>query len=227
MGRTVTILGSTGLIGSHLLRILINDPNTEKIIALVRKTTDLHNPKLQQFVIDFADPKSYEAYIAGSSAVFSAIGTTRAEVEGNDEEYKKVDYDINVNAAKATAKYGVFSFIMVSSVKADPNNNNNFYLKLKGVTEEAVCKEQIEQIQIMRPSMLIGRKTEKRPAEVIIGAISPLFSWALKGKISSFKPIPAEEVARAMFAASNSPVKGIHFYEYDEMHKLIRQYGHV
>jgi UDP-glucose 6-dehydrogenase len=90
MGRTVTILGSTGLIGSHLLRILINDPNTEKIIALVRKTADLHNPKLEQYVIDFTDPKAYEQYIAGSSVVFSAVGTTRSEVEGDEEEYRKV-----------------------------------------------------------------------------------------------------------------------------------------
>ncbi len=136
MGRTVTILGSTGLIGSHLLRILINDPNTEKINALVRQTTDLHNPELQQFIIDFSDPKAYEPYIAGSAVVFSAVGTTRSEVEGDEEEYRKVDYDINVNAAKAAAKFGVFSYVMVSSAKADPNNNNSFYLKLKGVTEE-------------------------------------------------------------------------------------------
>jgi uncharacterized protein YbjT (DUF2867 family) len=224
MGRTVTILGSTGLIGSHLLRILINDPNTEKIIALVRKTTDLHNPKLQQYIIDYSDPKAYEPYIAGSSAVFSAVGTTRSEVEGDEEEYRKVDYDINVNAAKAAAKFGVFSFVMVSSAKADPNNNNSFYLKLKGVTEEAVCKEPIEQIQIMRPSVLIGRKTEKRPGEVVVGILTPLFSWAFKGKNTSLKPIPAEEVAKAMFAASNSPVKGIHFFEYEGMQKLLHNF---
>jgi uncharacterized protein YbjT (DUF2867 family) len=224
MGRTVTILGSTGLIGSHLLRILINDPNTEKIIALVRKTSDLHNPKLQQYIIDFSDAKAYEPYIAGSAAVFSAIGTTRSEVEGDEEAYRKVDYDINLNAAKAAAKFGVFSYVMVSSAKADPNNNNSFYLKLKGVTEEAICKEPIEQIQVMRPSVLIGRKTEKRPGEVVIGVLSPLFSWAFKGKNSSLKPIPAEEVAMAMFVASNSPVKGIHFYEYDGMQKLIKNH---
>jgi uncharacterized protein YbjT (DUF2867 family) len=221
MGSTVTLLGSTGLVGSHLLRILINDPNTERIIAPVRTATDISNPKLKQFVIDFNDPKAYEPHIAGSSVVFSAIGTTKSDVEGDYEAYRKVDYDINVNAARAAAKFGVFSFVMVSAALADPNNNNSFYLKLKGVTEEAVCEEQIEQIQIMRPSFLVGRQTEKRAGEVIVSAIAPLFSWALKGNRSKLKPISAEQVAKAMFKASHLPSKGIFFHEYESMQKLI------
>jgi uncharacterized protein YbjT (DUF2867 family) len=223
MARTVTILGSTGLIGSHLLRILINDPGTSKINAIVRKTADIHNAKLEQFVIDFNDPKAYDPYIAGSEVVFSAIGTTRKEVEGDEEEYRKVDYDINVNAASAASRCGAYSFVMVSSAKADPNNNNSFYLKLKGVTEEAVCKQHIPQIHIMRPSVLIGRRVEKRPVESFVGAISPLFSWAFKGKHTNLTPIPAEEVARAMFAASYTQSKGIFFHEYDSMQKLLKR----
>jgi len=222
MGRTVTILGSTGLIGSHLLRILINDPGTERIIALLRKTTDLHHAKLQQFIIDFDDPGAYDEHIRGCDAVFSAIGTTNKKVEGDEEAYRKVDFNINVSAAAAAARGGVYSFVMVSSVKADPNNNNNFYLKLKGVTEEAVCKQHIPQIHIMRPSLLVGQREEKRPVESLAMTLSPLVSWALGGKYTSLKPIAAEEVARAMFAASKSQTKGIFFHEYASMQKLIR-----
>jgi uncharacterized protein YbjT (DUF2867 family) len=220
MGRTVTILGASGLIGSHLLRILINDPKTEKIVALVRNTIDITNPKLEQFAIDFEDPKAYEPHIAGAEVVFSAVGTTNKDVDGDHEKYKKVDFDINHHAAAAAAKHGVYSYVLVSSVKADPNNNNSFYLKLKGVTEEVVCQQSIPQIHIMRPSFLTGRKTKKRPGEVIVETLSPLFSWAFKGKNEALKPIPADEVAKAMFAASYSPAKGIHFHEYDSMQNL-------
>jgi uncharacterized protein YbjT (DUF2867 family) len=226
MGRTVTILGATGLIGSHLLRILINDPKTDRIVALVRNTADINNPKLEQFVIDFEDPKAYEPHIAGAEVVFSAVGTTNKDVDGDHEKYKKVDFDINRYAATAAARLGVYSYVLVSAAKADPNNNNSFYLKLKGVTEEVVCQQTIPQIHIMRPSVLIGRKTEKRPGEVIVETLSPLFSWAFKGKNEALKPIPAEEVAKAMFAASFSPAKGIHFHEYDSMHKLIKTLSH-
>ncbi len=226
MGRTVTILGSTGLIGSHLLRMLINDQRTERIIALVRNTADINNHKLEQFVIDFEDPKSYEPHMAGSEVVFSAVGTTNKDVDGDHEKYKKVDFDINRFASTAAAKHGVYSYVLVSSAKADPNNNDSFYLKLKGVTEEVVCQQDIPQIHIMRPSVLIGRKTEKRPGEVIAETLSPLFSWAFKGKNEALKPIPADEVAKAMFAASFSPTKGIYFHEYDSMRKLITTLSH-
>lgn len=210
------------MIGSHLLRILIKDPNTDRIIAPVRQAADFNNPKLEQVVINFEDPKAYEPHISGSEVVFSAVGTTNREVDGDHEKYKKVDFDINRFASEAAAKYGVYSYVLVSSAKADPNNNNSFYLKLKGVTEEVVCLQSIPQIHIMRPSVLIGRQTEKRPAEVIIETLAPLFSWAFKGKREVLKPIPAEEVAKAMFAASHSGSKGIHFYEYEGMQKLIK-----
>lgn len=49
-----------------------------------------------------------------------------------------MDYDIPVTAATVAAEYGVYGFILVSSIGADANNNSNFYLKLKGVVEEAV-----------------------------------------------------------------------------------------
>jgi uncharacterized protein YbjT (DUF2867 family) len=88
--------------------------------------------------------------LAGAEAVFCTVGNTNSKVKGDKEEYKKVDFDIPVFAAKAAAKCGVDAFVMVSSIGANPENNQNFYLKLKGVTEEAVCKERIPSVNIMR-----------------------------------------------------------------------------
>lgn len=76
-----------------------------------------------------------------------------------------MDYDIPVYAAKAAAKLGVYGYYLVSAVGADANNNNNFYLKLKGVTEEAVSEEQIPQLYIMRPSLILGDRKERRIME--------------------------------------------------------------
>lgn len=222
MGRTVTILGASGLVGSHLLQILLKDPATEKIRALVRKTLPIHDPKLEQFIIDFQDAKAYEPYIGGSEVVFVAVGTTNAKVDGDKDAYRKVDFDIPVNAAKAAAKYGVFSYIMVSAVMADPNNNNNFYIKLKGVAEETVCEQQIPQTYIMRPSLMIGERSERRIGESIAQTIAPLVSWAFTGKRSNLKPIKAEEVAMAMFKASHLGSRGIKVCEYKEMMDLIK-----
>jgi uncharacterized protein YbjT (DUF2867 family) len=220
MGRTVTILGATGLIGSHLLDILLEDPSTEKVIALVRKATLPLHDKLEQYVINFQDPKAYEPYIIGSETVFTAIGTTNAKVDGDQNEYRKVDYDIPVNAARAAAKFSVYAYVMVSAVMADPNNNNNFYLKLKGVTEETICEQKIPQIYIMRPSLILGERRERRITEKMAQVVAPLFSWALGGSRTKYKPIQAEDVAMSMFKASTQGTKGIHICEYKEMMRL-------
>jgi uncharacterized protein YbjT (DUF2867 family) len=221
MSRIVTLIGASGLIGGHLLDLLLKDPTVHTIRALVRKTVPANDHKLQQFIINFEDPKEYEPHMAGVDAVFCAVGTTNSKVQGDKDLYKKVDYDIPVYAAKAAAKYGVYSFALVSSVGANPDNNRNFYLKLKGVVEEAVCKEEIPSINIMRPSLLLGQRNEKRFGEKIAQSIMPAFSWFLGGSSAKYKAIDAVDVARAMHASANSPVKGIHFYDYTGIMELI------
>ena len=221
MSRIVTLIGATGLIGGKLLELLLKDPTIHTVRALVRKTIDSGNPRLQQFVINFSDPKAYEPYMAGTDAVFCAVGTTNSKVQGDKELYKKVDFDIPVFAAKSAARNGVHSFVLVSAVGANPENNQNFYLKLKGVTEEAVCKEMIPSVNIMRPSLLLGERKERRFGEKIAQVVMPAFSWALGGSASKYKAIDAGDVAKAMMAAANTGKKGIHFYEYDQMKELI------
>lgn len=221
MSRIVTLIGASGLIGGHLLELLLKDPTIHTVRALVRKTFVSGNPKLKQFVIDFQKPGEFEPHMAGADIVYCAVGTTNSKVDGDKDLYKKVDFDIPVFAAKAAAKNGVYSFVLVSSVGANPENNQNFYLKLKGVTEEAVCKEMIPAIHIMRPSLLLGDRKEKRFGEKIAQVVMPAFSWAMGGATAKYKAIDAADVAKSMQAAGNSGVKGIHFYDYNDMRKLI------
>ena len=128
-----------------------------------------------------------------------------------------MDFDIPVNAAKAAAKYGVYGFAMVSSVGADPNNNNNFYLKLKGVTEEAVAKEMVPQTLIFRPSLLLGERKEKRFGEGIAQFFMPAVNFLLPASKQKYKGIKAEDLARAMVLAAQKTPKGIHFFEYPKI----------
>lgn len=221
MSRTVTIIGASGLVGSHLLELLIKDPGTEKVIALVRKTFIHNSPKLEQHIIDFQDPRAYESHMAGVEAVFVTVGTTNAKVDGDKDAYRKVDYNIPVYAAKAAAKLGVYGYYLVSASGADANNNNNFYFKLKGVTEEAVSEEQIPQLYIMRPSLILGDRKEKRIMERAAQVVMPMFSWAFAGSRSKYKPIQAAEIAGAMFRAYTHGKKGIHVCYFEDMKALI------
>jgi len=219
MSRTAIILGASGLIGGELLTQLVADDYFDNIISLGRRTLDISHAKLHQYIVDFEKPKSFEQYFAGAEYVFCAIGTTQKNVGGDEKAYKKVDYDIPVNAAIAAAQFSVYGFIMVSAIGANADSNN-FYLKLKGVTEEAISKQGIPLVGIMRPSLLLGDRKEKRFGEGFAQAVAPIFSPLLFGGAKKYKPIQANEVAAAMLAIAKNGVKGIKIYEFKEMKAL-------
>lgn len=221
MGRKACLLGATGLIGSQLLELLLRDPYYEQIHILVRKPVPQTSGKLVVHVIDFADEKQYRPAIEGAETVFSAIGTTLKKVNGDRNAYKKIDYDINLFAATTAAASGVYSYVLVSSIGADATNNNNFYLKLKGVVEEAVSKQRIPQIHIFRPSLLLGKRDESRLGEGLAQTLAPVFSPFMGGGLRKYKPIKAEEVAAAMLAAAKTTKQGIFIHEYDSIMKFI------
>jgi uncharacterized protein YbjT (DUF2867 family) len=220
MSKTATLFGASGLVGGHLLQVLLNNDSYNIIRAIVRRTLNINHPKLQEIIIDFSDPKDYEKALSGSETVFCTVGTTQKKVQGDKDAYRKVDYDIALYAAQAAAKYGVYCFVLVSSVGANAENNNNFYLKLKGVVEEAVSKQMIPQVHIMRPSLLLGNRKERRFAEKLAQVTMPAISFLLPSK---YKPITAEKVALAMLEASKEPGKGIFIHDYDQMVKLVKR----
>ena len=47
MKKTALVFGSSGLVGSHLINLLINDNNYEKIKIFVRSGVNFNNPKIQ------------------------------------------------------------------------------------------------------------------------------------------------------------------------------------
>ncbi|GAO43742.1 NAD(P)H-binding protein [Flavihumibacter petaseus] len=217
MGRKATILGASGLIGGLLLDALLEDDYYDSVHVILRRSLNQQHPKLTEHLIDFSNQKAYEPGIASAETVFCCVGTTMKKVQGDRNAYRDIDYGIAVNAAEVAAKYGVFGYSLVSAIGADPANNNSFYLKLKGVTEEAVSKQNIPQVHIFRPSLLLGDRGEKRFAENLATGLAPVISPLLRGRYKKYRPIKAIEVAFAMLAAAKDPRKGIFIHEYDEI----------
>ncbi len=211
---TATIIGSTGLIGSHILDLLQHDNAFDKIRLLVRRPLTINDTKVEVIVIDFNNYDQYKAGIAGSNAVFCTVGTTQNKVKGNKAAYRKVDFDIPVNAAKLCAETGCEQFLLVSSVGAN-SRSNNFYIKLKGEVEDEVKKANVSSTHIFRPSMLLGhRKQEFRLAERIFQPMMKVLAFIIPTK---WKAVKATDVAKAMVAAAKNNQPGLHIHEYREI----------
>lgn len=189
-----TVIGATGLIGGYLLELLLKDDHFDSVRVLVRRPFVADHPKLEKKLVDFTDAESFRLALEGSDVVFCSIGTTQKKVKGDKEAYRKIDYDITVNAARFSKLNGCETFVFVSSVGAR-SKSKNFYLKLKGEIEDSVKAVGLKHVHIMRPSLLTGDRKEFRLSEKIAQWVMPVFSFLIPKK---YRPIHARKVAEMM-----------------------------
>ena len=215
MNKTVALFGSTGLIGSEILKLLINDDDYETINVITRKKVTVQSKKIKNYIIDFTNPDSYKKVIKKGDVVIASIGTTQSKVNFNKTKYRKVDYDILLNIAKVCKSNQASSFCFVSSAGAN-EKSKNFYLGLKGEIENSIMHLALKSCLIFRPSLLLGKRNEFRFGEIMAQKIMPLFSFLMK---SNYKPIKATDVAKSIVSESKKVSQGNKIYHYSEMIK--------
>lgn len=211
-----TLIGATGLIGSHLLELLLEDEYFDSVRILIRRPMEFTHPKLEKKLVDFSDMESFRLALEESDVVFCSIGTTQKKVKGDKDAYRKIDYDITVNAARFCKLNGCETFVFVSTVGAN-SKSNNFYLKLKGEIEEAVKTVGLTNVYIMQPSLLLGKRKESRFGEKIAQWIIPLLSFVTPAK---YKPVKATYVAKAMIRLVKEKPNDLSIATYREIKKM-------
>ena len=199
--KTALIFGSSGLIGSKLLDLIIESNDYNKIKLFVRSDPEITNSKLEIIKTDFNNLDIHKDSIVGDDCFF-CIGTTRKNTP-DKKEYIKTEHDLPIKVAKITKLNSVNSFIYVSSLGANPKSTG-LYLKNKGQTEQELIKLDFPKLSIIRPSILLGNRKENRIGEKIgiftMQKLSPLFL----GKTEKYKPIKVENVAKAMLTIAQS-----------------------
>ncbi|MGU5952077.1 NAD(P)H-binding protein [Klebsiella pneumoniae] len=191
--RVVLLAGATGLVGGHILQLLLNDPGVIRIHALSRKPLKVSHPKLQVHLVNFTSlpqlPHADEAYLT--------LGTT-IKVAGSKEAFRAVDFDANLAVAQAAIRAGVRRIGLVSAGGANVKLSM-FYTRVKGELEEALRALPLTTLVIARPSLLLdyrsGLGQPVRLGEIISIPIARLLSPALPGP---YKPVRALAVARAL-----------------------------
>jgi uncharacterized protein YbjT (DUF2867 family) len=217
----IALIGATGLTGSELLKQLLADNTVHSVRLLVRKPLPPLPAKVEVHVVDFSDPGAYGTALEGCDVLFVAIGTTMRKVRGDRKAYRAIDHDIPAFAARAAAAKGVRVFGLVSSVGADASLRSNFYLRLKGETEEEVSRHGIHKVLLARPSFLMGDRQENRPAERMAQVVLvPLMDRLLPPRWSRYHSIAAADVARALVSGAKNLPEGRHILEYDALMAL-------
>ncbi|OWP83271.1 NAD-dependent epimerase/dehydratase family protein [Flavobacterium davisii] len=196
MKKTAIILGATGLTGSYLLDLLLKSEDYEKVKIFTRKSTGKKHPKLEEFIGDILSLEKFSKDFKADE-VFCCIGTTKAQTP-NKDQYYAIDYGIPVSAAKLSEQNQISTFSVISAIGSNPKSSV-FYSQTKGKMEESVLKHNISNILIYRPSLIYGKRKDKRLAEKIATILINGLQFLFIGKMKKYRAITGQELANVLF----------------------------
>lgn len=164
---SAAVIGSTGLVGSHILSNLLSAETYCSVHTITRRAPKAESPRLNA-IIDTDTTKwagVLSALTPTPTAVYSALGTTRAAAGGIANQWK-IDHDLNVELAKAAKAAGVSTFVFISSTGTRGFLSSLApYSKMKNGVEDAIKEQDFAQAVIVKPGMILGEREISRAAE--------------------------------------------------------------
>lgn len=219
-GRTAIVAGATGLVGKELIKQLVNDPDYDKIIALVRKKMDIDLPngqgKLEQRVIDFAKlSESLKSSEFAHAHVYCTLGTTIKKA-GSKPQFRRVDRDYPLLLAELASKGQADAFAIVTAMGAD-RTSSFFYNQVKGEVEEKLRGMRLRSLHLLRPSLILGNRGEFRLGEKLGGIVSRAIAPLMTGRLRKYRPIHAHTIATGLIRAAKSGKTGVQVLSSDRI----------
>lgn len=193
--KSAIILGATGLTGQYVLQYLIDNPAYEQVTVISRRPLELDHPKVHVLVCDLFKLENIKDQFKADE-VYCCIGTTKKKTP-DQETYKRIDHGIPLAAATLCKTNGINTFIVISSMGADPQSRI-FYNRTKGEMERDVLSQKIEQTYILRPSIIEGSRNEHRIGEKIGIFAFKVLNGMLVGSFKKYRSIHAKKIAKAM-----------------------------
>lgn len=200
-GKSAIVLGATGLTGGLLLNKLLDDPRYARIIVLSRSSAAIENPKVEEHLVDIVDLTTHSE-IFQADEVFCCIGTTRAKTT-DKKKYKAIDYGIPVSAARLCKANDINTFIVVSALGANPSSSL-FYSRIKGEMEQDVIRIGLPKTHILQPSLIGGKRKERRLGEWIAQQFMRALRLVLVGSLKKYRAVPPVDIAVCMVWLANN-----------------------
>ncbi|MHA6310008.1 NAD-dependent epimerase/dehydratase family protein [Pantoea sp. S-LA4] len=190
----VLLTGATGLVGSHLLRLLIDDPRVDEIIAPTRRALPAMRKVINPVEADLTDVLG--PLQTSLDTVFCCLGTTRKQA-GSKQAFIHVDYTLVVDSGLSGLRLGAKQMLVVSAHGAN-RHSPFFYNRVKGEMENALRHQGWPRLTLVRPSLLLGDRAQTRPGESLM---APLFRL-LPG---NWRSVTARDVARCLHQQAFTP----------------------
>ncbi|MGE8530777.1 MAG: nucleoside-diphosphate sugar epimerase [Acinetobacter guillouiae] len=208
--KNAIVIGATGLVGQRLIEQLNLLADCEKITVVVRRENPdfLKFKKVEQFVLDdFLLLNDQD--VSGYTHAFSCLGTTIKKA-GSKEAFYNIDFEINAHFADLFEMTETH-LLLVSAMGAKASSPI-FYNQVKGELEDHIQKLNLYRFSIIRPSLLLGDRNEKRFLEDVTQKLYGKFSHLVPNSFK-YKPVTAEQVAHTMVEAAQTQTQKIEIYD--------------
>ena len=207
------------MVGRECLRQLFAERAVARVTAVVRRPLPAEvralpgAEKLVERIIDF-DQLRAQGALPPVDAILCALGTTIKQA-GSQEQFRRVDHDYPLTLARLGLEQGARHYLLVSALGADASSRV-FYNRVKGELENALRALPYRSLTIVRPSLLLGERSEFRIGEEIAKRVG----WLAPPR---FKPVHASAVAAVLVRALVADVPGQRTIESKEIHELMRE----
>lgn len=205
------LVGASGLVGSHVLKLALHDPRISEVVAPSRRALSAH-AKLQNPIVDFEDLPEDAFWWEDIDAVICTLGTTM-KAAGSRKMFYRVDHDYSLAFAHIAQSHGTTTYVLNSAIGADATSRI-FYTRVKGKLEQDLAALEFRSFTAVRPSVIGGKRSEFRFGELILvailGGLKPLLPrrWRIN---------PASRIAGALIEEAINPVPGIHVISADRL----------
>jgi nucleoside-diphosphate-sugar epimerase len=207
--RKALLLGASGLVGSFCLEELLRSSHYQYIYAPTRSELSRTDKKLSNPICDFNNiDEEHEMF--SMDDVYCCLGTTINKAKSK-EAFLKVDFELVITLSDLARKGGAKRMAFISSVGA--SEKGSFYLRTKAMTEKALTELGFDSLNLIRPSLLLGDRKEKRLLEQISAQIFKNTGFIFNGLFAKYRPVEASKVAKFMVKTLENSKKGTFILE--------------
>ncbi|MER2497947.1 NAD(P)H-binding protein [Vibrio neptunius] len=192
----VMVAGATGLIGTELIKQMLEEDPIRHIYVLSRRKLPFFHPKLEVIQNKQLQVQEWDDNKLTPKYGFICLGTTIKQA-GSKQELERIDYELVCDVAQTMKVLGVTHLAVVSSYGASVRSLSH-YLRCKGKMEMAIERLGFEHITIVRPGPLVGLRDKPRTDEAVVQVVLKSLRPLMFGKLAKLIPIQANEVAKAM-----------------------------
>lgn len=211
------ITGATGMVGKGVLLECLEDDNVEKVLVIVRETTSIVHPKLEEIIHkDFSDFTPIIPTLVGYNACYFCLGISSNGI--SKQKYEEITYNFTIHFAEVLLPLNpdlTFCYVSGTGTSTEENSSMN-WANVKGKTENKLLSMPFEKAYMFRPGFIQpekGVETKVFLYKMLYVILTPLFP--ILDKLFPQNITTTSRVGKAMISVVNKGYSNVHLENKD------------